>query len=190
MEGALGYGAKEGIRLEFFKKSCKFLAGCLPQIVERILKAHGLDIDSANTYIDWQRYLELYCIFEAGKMEHKTLVRFWTKFFDIKDIGKVPKDEYFDLLEELVRGNTLNEANSTTRMFAKMFQKMMENAGCVNVETKELDTTKLSEAFEREQIDIQLLCSALGRHELDRSLLEVDDGDPMPLSDDDETANN
>ena len=87
-------------------------------------------------------------------MEHKTLVRFWVKFFDIKDIGKVPKDEYFDLLEELVRGNTLNEPNSTTRMFAKMFQKMMEHAGCLNVETKELDTTKLSEAFEREDIDI------------------------------------
>jgi hypothetical protein len=40
----------------------------LPEIVERILAAHGLDIESANATITWQVYLELYCIFEAGKM--------------------------------------------------------------------------------------------------------------------------
>ena len=144
-----------------------------------------MDIDSANTSIDWQRYLDLYCIFEAGKMDHKILVRFWTKFFDIKDIGKVKKDEYFNLLEELVRGNTLNEPNSTTRMFAKMFQKMMQNAGCLNPETKELDTEKLSQAFEREEMDIQLLCSALGRQKLDPAFLDMD-GDGVSLSGDDD----
>ena len=53
LEERLGFGSKEGIKLEFFKKNCKFLAGCLPHIVERILRAHGLDIDSSNTYIDW-----------------------------------------------------------------------------------------------------------------------------------------
>jgi hypothetical protein len=83
--------------------------------------AHGLDIESTNASIDWQRYLDLYCIFEAGKMDKTTLIRFWIKFFDIGMRGTVKKKEYLRLLEELVRGNTLNKASSTTKMFAKMF---------------------------------------------------------------------
>ena len=59
----------DGIGLSFFKSDCSFLLGCLPSIIERILTAHGLDIESANATINWQTYLELYCIFEAGKMD-------------------------------------------------------------------------------------------------------------------------
>ena len=66
------------------------------------------------------------------------------------------------VLEALVRGNTLRKANETTKMFAKMFQKMMYTAGCLG-ESKEIKSDLLVKAFEREDIDIQLLCSALGR---------------------------
>jgi hypothetical protein len=45
--------SNDGIGLNFFKKNCSFLAGCLPQIVERILVAHGLDIESSNATINW-----------------------------------------------------------------------------------------------------------------------------------------
>ena len=83
--------------------------------------AHGLDIESSNATITWQTYLELYCIFEAGKMEKQTLIRFWIKFFDNGLRGSVPEEEYMTVLEELVRGNTLNKASKTTIMFAKMF---------------------------------------------------------------------
>ena len=43
----------DGIGLKFFKKNCSFLAGCLSKIVERLLMAHGLDIESTNASIDW-----------------------------------------------------------------------------------------------------------------------------------------
>lgn len=150
----------------------------MPDIVERILKAHGLDIESPNTAIDWQRFLDLYCIFEAGKMDLKTLTRFWVKFFDVNDIGRVEKEDYLKLLEKLVRGNALTKPNSTTRMFARMFQKMMANAGCLNPETKELDTSKLADAFERQDLDIQLLGSALGSQKLDKKFTDLY-GEPM-----------
>ena len=70
-EGKTAGGSRQadGIGLNFFKKNCSFLAGCLPEIVERILVAHGLDIESTNATITWKVYLDLYCIFEAGKME-------------------------------------------------------------------------------------------------------------------------
>ena len=157
----LGRG-QEGIGLNFFKKNCTFLAGCLPKIIERILIAHGLDIESSNAVINWHTYLELYCIFEAGKMEKHTLIRFWIKFFDKGLRGAVPEQEYMTLLEELVRGNTLNKPSKTTIMFAKMFQTMMANAGCLG-DNKEIINERLTKAFETEAIDIQLLCSALGR---------------------------
>lgn len=164
--------SNDGIGLNFFKKNCSFLAGCLPQIVERILVAHGLDIESSNATINWQTYLELYCIFEAGKMEKSTLIKFWIKFFDNGLRGTVPENEYISVLEELVRGNTLKKESKTTIMFAKMFQKMMANAGCLN-DAKEIINEKLLLAFNNEDIDIQLLCSALGRQQLDESFLNI-----------------
>jgi hypothetical protein len=144
----------DGIALKFFKKNCSFLAGCLPKIIDRLLRAHGLDIEGANASIDWQRYLDLYCIFEAGKMDKSTLIRFWIKFFDIEMRGTVKKANYLSLLEELVRGNTLNKPSSTTKMFAKMFQKMCSNTGCLDPVTKDLHVSRLSQAFEKEEIDI------------------------------------
>jgi hypothetical protein len=117
----MGGKQSDGISLKFFKKNCKFLAGCSPRIIERILVAHGLDIDSSNAVINWHTYLELYCIFEAGKMEKQALIRFWIKFFDIKLRGSVPCAEYIPLLEELVRGTTLSKESETTLLFAKMF---------------------------------------------------------------------
>ena len=134
--------------------------------------AHGLDIESSNSMINWTTYLELYCIFEAGKMEKQSLIKFWIKFFDNGLRETVPEDHYMPILEELVRGNTLREANKTTLMFAKMFQKMMENAGCLD-ENRAIINERLSQAFEKEDIDIQLLCSALGRQELDEKFLNI-----------------
>jgi hypothetical protein len=86
-------------------------------------------------------------------MEKTSLIRFWIKFFDNGLRGTVPEEEYLNLLEELIRGNTLKKASKTTIMFAKMFQKMMANAGCLG-ENKEIINEKLSAAFEREEIDI------------------------------------
>lgn len=49
---------------------------------------------------------------------------------------------------------------------------MMQNAGCLD-ENKSIINEKLSQAFDREDIDIQLLCSALGRQELDEKFLNI-----------------
>jgi len=112
--------------------------------------------------ITWEAYLQLYCIFEAGKMEKSALIKFWERFFDKGLKGSVPKEEYMTTLEELVRGNTLRKPSKTTTLFAKMFQKMMKQADCLD-DKEAIVNEKLSKAFERDAIDIQLLCSALGR---------------------------
>ena len=98
--------------------------------------------------------------------------RFWIKFFDNGMRGTVDESVYMRVLEELVRGKTLREPSKTTIMFAKMFQKMMQNAGCLNSENAIINE-KLVEAFQNESIDIQLLCSALGRQPLDESFLSI-----------------
>lgn len=66
------------------------------------------------------------------------------------------------VLEELIRGSSMAKANKTTKMFAKMFQRMMEDNNCLG-ENKEILDDKLRDAFMKDKIDIQLLCSALGR---------------------------
>ena len=49
---------------------------------------------------------------------------------------------------------------------------MMENNNCLG-DNKEIICEKLVTAFSMEHIDIQVLCSALGRQKLDESLLNV-----------------
>jgi len=49
---------------------------------QRILVAIGLDIENPNAKVNWPTFLELYCIFEAGKIEKEILTKFWIKFFD------------------------------------------------------------------------------------------------------------
>lgn len=99
-------------------------------------------------------------------MEKQQLIRFWIKFFDNGMRETVPEEDYMFILEELVRGNTMKKVSKTTWLFARMFQTMMSNAGCLG-ENNEIINEKLSMAFDRGDIDIQLLCSALGRQELD-----------------------
>ena len=144
---------QDGININYFIKNCSFLSGTLPHISKRILVAIGLDIENQNAKINWTTFLELYCIFEAGKIEKELLSRFWIKFFDQKLIGTVLEDEYLPILEELVRGNSLKKSNKTTKMFAKMFQKMMENAGCLG-DNKEIICDRLNSAFMKDEMDI------------------------------------
>ena len=53
----------------------------------------------------------------------------------------------------MVRGNTLNKPSKTTKMFAKMFKKMMKNAGCLG-DNDEIINTRLADAFNEDKIDI------------------------------------
>jgi hypothetical protein len=106
-------------------------------------------------------------------MDKSQLSRFWINFFDNNHQGTVAEKDYMEILEMLVRGKTLDKPSRTTHMFAKMFKKMMENAGCLGP-NKEILNDELQAAFDNDTIDIQLLCSALGRQQLDASFLEVD----------------
>ena len=95
-------------------------------------------------------------------MQKSHLIRFWMKFFDQSLSGKCLKEEYLSLLEELVRGVSLPKPNQTTKLFARMFQKQMARAGCLD-ENEAIITDRLAQAFDEGRLDIQLLCSALGR---------------------------
>jgi hypothetical protein len=86
-------------------------------------------------------------------MEKSTLIRFWIKFFDNGLHGFVPKKQYMDILEKLVRGKTMAKSSETTEMFAGMFKKMMLDAGCLGKDD-EIINEKLAGAFERGDIDI------------------------------------
>jgi len=134
----------------------------LPHISKRLLAAIGMNVLNNNAKIDWNTYLELYCIFESGNIEKDALIRFRIKFFDPTLIGHLSEDEYMTLLEELIRGNSFSEPNETTQMFARMFQKLMMNAGCLG-DNREITNDKLVYAFTTDVIDIKALGSSLGR---------------------------
>ena len=164
---------KEGIPLGFFINNCSFLAGTLPHISKRLIAAKGVDIASNNSKIDWETFLQIYCIFETGNINKEGLIEFWLKFFDPKLIGFVNEKEYMVLLEELIRGNSLARPSETTMLFARMFQKLMINAGCLG-DNKEIFTDKLRQAFLNDVIDIKALGCSLGRQKLDASIMKIE----------------
>jgi hypothetical protein len=53
-----------------------------------------------------------------------------------------------------------------------MFQKMLNQANCLGHDN-EIICDKLTEAFRRNEIDISVLCSALGRQKLDNALRDI-----------------
>jgi RNA-splicing ligase RtcB len=77
-------------------------------------------------------------------------------------MGKVPENIYMPLLEELIRGNALSQKNETTEMFARMFQKMMENSNCLE-DNREMINERLYNAFMNDLIDIRALGCSLGK---------------------------
>eukprot|EP00347_Sterkiella_histriomuscorum_P008803 403343691 len=163
---------EDGITVSYFLEHCQLLTGTLLSIKQRILKAIGVDIESLNAKVNWLTFLDLYCIFESGEIEHDQMIKFWVKFFDQKLIGAVPEELYMNTLEELVRGNSFTKPNKTTKMFALMFQRMMDQAGCLGP-NKEIINSKLIKAFQEDLLDIQLLSSALGNQKLDSALNKV-----------------
>ena len=88
-----------GINVDYFIKYSQFLSGAIPSISKRILIAQGLDVESTGAMVNWQMFLDLYCIFEAGQVEKNHLIKFWIKFFDAKLEGVVKKADYEKLLE-------------------------------------------------------------------------------------------
>ena len=81
--------------------------------------------------VTWPVYLDLYCIFESGDIDKTNLIKFWIRFFDPISSGKCPESEYKKLLEELVRGNSLDRPNKSTQLFANLFQRQMAKNGCL-----------------------------------------------------------
>jgi len=57
------------------------------------------------------------------------------------------------LLEEIIRGQTLNEPSPTTKLFAEMYQKQLRDTGCLGP-NNELNMDKYREAFENNKLDL------------------------------------
>lgn len=53
-----------------------------------------------------------------------------------------------------------------------MYQHQLKEAGCLN-EQKELVMDRYREAFEKGNLDLQLLCSALGTQQIDEKFMRM-----------------
>jgi len=57
-------------------------------------------------------------------------------------------------------------------MFALMYQKQLELAGCLGP-NKEFIMDRYREALEKNEVDIDLLCSAIGEEPLDQKFMNM-----------------
>ena len=86
--------------------------------------------------------------------------------------GFVPENEYLSLLEQLIRGKTFDKPNKTTMVFAEIYQAKLRLSGCLGP-NKELIMDCYREALERGDMDIDLLCTAIGEEPLDQKFMQM-----------------
>lgn len=159
---------QEGININYFINYTNFLSGSLPEINLRILDScDNMDVNDPNAIVKWETFLDLYCIFVSGAIDHHQLIKFWMKFFNKQMQDVIEKETYMTLLEQLVRGKSMDAPTEATMHFADNFRRMMDQAGCLDAQGN-IVRDKLQQAFEEETVDIQSLCSALGNQQLDK----------------------
>ena len=87
-------------------------------------------------------------------------MKLWTRFFGQDLAGGVcPEPVYFNLLEELIRGKNLQSKSGTTELFARVYQRKLAKAGCLD-ENNGLVLDDYRRALETNKIDPSLLCRA------------------------------
>lgn len=55
--------------------------------------------------------MKLQSIFGTGNIDKEKEIAFWCNFFDKAVLGVCKEEEYLDLLEKLVRGKSMRQAN-------------------------------------------------------------------------------
>jgi hypothetical protein len=73
-----------------------------------------MDVNDPNAIVKWETFLDLYCIFVSGAIEKHQLIKFWMKFFNKQMQDVIPKQTYMKLLEELVRGKSMDKPTEAT----------------------------------------------------------------------------
>ena len=119
---------------------------------------------SPYSIIKWKEYVELYCIWKLGIIEKEELIRFWAKFLDPASLGLISEVSLEDILEKLIRGNSLKEPNQGTTLFAKNLIKVFEKNDWAEIinEEKFINVSKIRQKFKMDEIDMQILSDALG----------------------------
>lgn len=158
----------DGIKIDYFVGNCTFLHGVHHEVKIRLLKALGIDTERKNSVIKWEEFVELYSICELGQLNKSELIRFWVKFLDPSMLGIVSESSIEDILEKLVRGTSLNEANQGTLLFAKSIIKSykMHNCGEIVNSEKFINISKVRELFMEGTVTMQNLSDALGNKAL------------------------
>lgn len=157
-------GKTDGIKLDFFSQNWPFLYGIHKEVKTRLFKALGIDTESRNSIIRWKQFVELYWIWELGKITKDELIKFWSKFFDPTMLGLVAVEAISDILEKCVRGTSLDEPNEGTLLFSKNIISLFRDHGCIETINNEdfVNNPKVSKAFEENRIDMKIFSDALG----------------------------
>jgi hypothetical protein len=64
----------EGIPLDFFSENCLFTHLILDDVKERLFQALGIDTKKKNAIINWDLFVELYCIVELGQLNESKMI--------------------------------------------------------------------------------------------------------------------
>ena len=86
-----------------------------------MLRAAGVDIEAKNARVGWETYLQLYCMFEGGRVDLAKQAKFWPNFFDIARNGFCSEEVYMDLLEQMIRGINFESPTASTLLFAELY---------------------------------------------------------------------
>ena len=84
-----------------FKQNCKILAKTKDTVKNRILRAVGVDVNSAFSKVDWETYLLLTKVMNLKCKDREQQLRFVVRLFDPAWSGSCKSSEFEHIWSEI-----------------------------------------------------------------------------------------
>jgi hypothetical protein len=160
------------VNASYFIDNAPVLKGCQRKVGQRVLYAAGkyqlfynqsigIDVEDPKASVMWEDFLNINCTLDKGSVEIGYQIKFWQRFFDTTKSGITPESDYMSMLECLIRGQSLPSPNSSSLLFAELYQKKLRESNCLDPTDSSLLLDKFKRAIEQGLIQTDILCVSI-----------------------------
>ena len=86
---------QDGIKIEYFIKTCQELKEKHPEVSHNILISIGIPLLGKNPFIDWNSYLKIMSIIRYHTITKEQSLDFWLKFLNPNQLPTIDKQDLY-----------------------------------------------------------------------------------------------
>ena len=145
--------------MDIFKEYCKLISTLNPTLVDVILKAAGINVDSKVPTISWDNFLFLNSLIKYNTASKDDFIQFFKSIFDPQHKGHLEPEEFNEKVTEFFASQELDKEDKENSVAAKIRQELIEKGVCNDKGGCEI--SKFLEAMRHDVIDINVYKNAL-----------------------------